>query len=141
MHNWLSNFVGNNRFSGFVVGHLSYEEAGKFYESITSKGFYGWKVLPFGEMHIGSICGESMFLLQELYELYLSTGIHPSNFFYVYQAQLKLIKAMEPQNQFYQDPLGSRPVWQNEELIEVIEALVCSEGGYIYYDESIKSIG
>ena len=33
MHNWLSNFIGNNRFCAYVIGHLSYDEAKEFWKA------------------------------------------------------------------------------------------------------------
>ena len=139
IHNWLSNFVGNNNFSALTIGHLGFEEAREFWETrVTSKGFYGQKVVSFEEMY--GICGGSMFLLENLYDRYVFIGEHPSRSSYINQANMTLMKAMEPSNEFYKDPLKSHPAWKKEELKEVCKALASSKGGYVYYDELTKTI-
>ena len=65
------------------------------------------------------ICGGNMYLLLELYNSYISGGTHLSKSFYIYQAHLRLLKAMSPDNLFYQDLLKSIPNWTREELIDV----------------------
>ena len=48
--------------------------------------------------------------------IYVCTGIHPSHSFYVYQGHVAMMKAMEPSNKLYKDPLKSHPAWQKGSL-------------------------
>lgn len=41
--------------------------------------------------------------------VYTIGGIHPTESFYLYQARMKLMKSLEPNNTFYHDPLKSPP--------------------------------
>ena len=103
VHNWLRNLVGTDRFQTFVVGHLSKEEAKEYWHTqVALNGFCGYTEISFDEVY--NICGSSMFLLLELYHSYVSGGIHPSRYFYVYQARVNLVRATSPDNLFNQDP-------------------------------------
>ena len=82
-----------------------------------------------------------MFLLMELYQHYVLSGIHPTKSFYIYQARTKLIKAMAPENSFYRDPLKSKPKWKEDDLINIVDELVSAESGYVYYDDLCESVG
>ena len=129
MHSWVSNFVGND---AIVIGHLSKEDAEMFWDTVASQGFRGQETLPFNAVY--DICGGSMFLLHKMYQDYTIGGIHPTESFYLYQAHMKLMKSLEPNNTIYRDPLKCPPKWKKEHLLEITKKLVKSEGGYVYYD-------
>ena len=94
-----------------MLGHLSKKEAEEYwYKEVTCNGFYGHPAISFEEVY--NVGGGSMFLLMELYQHYVLSGIHPTKSFYIYQARTKLIKAMAPENSFYRDPLKSEPRWK-----------------------------
>lgn len=118
VHDWLENFVGNNRFRTIVIGDLSKDEAIKYWnKEVTWNGFYGHPKLTFEEVY--ETCGGNMFLLLELYDDYVTSGKHPCQSPYVYQAvqaYKSLLKAMSPDNPFYQDPLKTTPKWTKDYL-------------------------
>jgi len=140
VHNWLSNLVGVDRFQTFVVGHLSKKEANDYWDqAVASNGFNGRDPINFSDVH--QICGGNMFLLSQAYEDYVINGIQPSESFLVYQAQMGLIKAMAPDNMFYQDPFKAAPKWKTDDLLFVIHQLTQADGGYVYYQDLIDQIG
>ena len=140
IHNWLGNFVGNDRFYAFVLGHLSKKEAEEYWnKEVACNGFYGRPTISFEEIY--NVCGGSMFLLTELYQHYVLGGIHPTKSFYIYQARMKLVKAMAPENPFYRDPLKSGPRWKEDDLINIVDKLVHAKGDYVYYDDLRESFG
>jgi len=48
MFNWLANFVGNDRFKVYPIGHLSKEEAERFWEErISVDGVHNQERLNF----------------------------------------------------------------------------------------------
>ena len=137
--NWLANFIGNDRFNAIVIGHLSKEEAEKFYDTqLASNGFHGRNVLHFNELY--AVCGGSMFLLHEMYQDYIVGGIHPTESFYIYQARMRLFKSLAPENFFFHDPLKSKPRWKKEHSTYIFQKLVESEGGYIYFEDVCQEI-
>ena len=56
----------------------------------------------------------------------------------MYQAHLNLIKAMSPDNPFYQNLLKAVPNWKKDELMKVIQKLAHSDANYVYCDELIR---
>ena len=59
VHNWLCYTIGNDRFNTVVIGHLSKDEAAKYWrDEVTSNGFHGRDSLEFeaGELYLSGIC-------------------------------------------------------------------------------------
>ena len=54
------------------------------------QGFHGRETLPFNVLY--DVCDGSMFLLHKMYQDYTIGGIHPTEYFYLYQACMKLMK-------------------------------------------------
>ena len=82
MFNWLANFVGNDRFKVYPIGHLSKEEAERFWEErVCVDGFDNCEKLSFEEMF--NITGGNMFLMRMMYIDYRLAGIRPDESIYL----------------------------------------------------------
>ena len=137
MHNWLSNYVGNDRFNTYAIGHLTKEEAKNFWDDRVV--VRQCKIdLKFDDVY--EFTGGNMFLMKRVYMDYIIGGIQPNESFFVQQATSKLTKALCPENPFIKDPLKSPPKWKEEELVTVMKKLVNSKGGYVYYNDLRKEV-
>ena len=77
MHNWLANFVGNDRFNTYSIGHLGEVDTRRFWDErvITSAKKSD---LQFEEVY--EIAGGNMFLMSRLFLDYIIGGVHPHSF-------------------------------------------------------------
>ena len=133
MHNWLANFVGNDRFNTYSIGHLSKEVARRFWTDRIKGQNVEKGRLDFDEVYAvaGGILLRRMFL-----DFYFG-GVHPNNSFFLQQAKNHLAKALNPTNLFIQDPLKFPPKWSRNNLITIMKELTKCSGGYVYYQEKI----
>jgi len=139
IYSWLANFVGNDRFNTYAIGHLPKQDAKKYWdEMVAIGGFHNKKKLHFNE--IFEICGGNIYLMKRMYCDYIFGDIHPKQSFFIQQARSRLLKALLPSNPFTRDPLKSPPKWKREDVITVIERLANSHGGYVYFDELCKVV-
>lgn len=78
LDNWLANFVGNDRFNTYSIGHLGEVEARQYQNEqvITSAKKSD---LQFEEVY--EIAGENIFLMRKLFLDYIIGGIHPQDSF------------------------------------------------------------
>ena len=130
MFNWLANFVGNDRFKVYPIGHLSKEEAGRFWkERVSVDGFHDQEKLSFEEVF--SVAGGNMFLMKMMYIAYQLADVHPEDSIYLQMAKSRLLKAIRPNNTFINNPLKSPPKWTTEDIKKISN----SDGGYVYIDE------
>ena len=138
MYNWLANFVGNDRFNVYAIGHLSKEQAKIFFNERIVTVASGENKISFEEMY--GVCGGNMFLMEIMYFDYIFGGIHPKESFYLQLARSRLLKVLSPTNSFINDPLKSPPKWTKEEVLIIINRLANSEGGYVNYYEMCEEI-
>ena len=129
MHNWLTNFVGNDRFNTYYIGHLSKEEERRYWTERIEGHNVGKRRLDFEEIY--AVAGGNMFLLRRMFLDFNFGGIQPSDSFFLQQAKNHLAKALNPTNPFIQDPLKSLPKWSRDNLITIMKELTQSSGGYI----------
>lgn len=127
MHNWLGNFVGNDRFNTYLIGHLSKTDGRRFWNKRIK-----W-ILRFEDAY--SISGGNLFLD------FSFGGIHPNDSFFLQQAKNHLTIALDSNNPFIWDPLKSAPIQTRELVIMVMRKTTSSEGSYVYYTEMCKEIG
>ena len=108
MHNWLGNFVGNDWFNAYAIGHLSNEQARRLWNKrIVSGGFLDRRKLSFEEMF--AVSGGNMFLMETMYYDYIYGNVHPAESFFLQVANSRLLKALSPTNEFIKDPLKLPP--------------------------------
>ena len=136
-HNWLANFVGNDRFNTYSIGHLSQADAKRFwYERIATSAKSN---LQFEDVY--KIAGGNMFLMRRLFLDYVFGGIHPRDTYFLQQAKGHLVKALCPHNPFIRDPLKSQPMWTKKQIVTIMRRLTSAEGGYLYYAEVCDEVG
>ena len=136
-HNWLANFVGNDRFNTYSIGHLSQADAKRFWHE---------RIVPSAESDLQfedvyKIAGGNMFLMRRMFLDYVLGGIHPKESFFLQHAKTQLIKALCPSNPFIKDPLKSKPMWTKEQIVTIMRKLTSAEGGYLYYAKVCDEVG
>ena len=138
MHNWLANFVGNDRFNTYSIGHLGQVEARQFWDERIVTSAYKSN-LQFEDVY--EIAGGNMFLMKRLYLDYVFGGIYPRDTFFLQQAKSHLVKALSPHNPYIMDPLKAKPIWEEEQVVTIMRKLTSTEDGYLYYAEMRKEVG
>ena len=144
-HLWVQKYIGASRFTSYVIGDLSKDEAERFWnEKIISqfKQFPSDLPLPhFTDAY--AVCGGNMFLLEKYFEQYLqkADGIFENREFFLLGAERsKLINALFG-NKDHAIFSHNQPNWTREQLVTVMKKLVNSKEGFLAYEDLCKEIG
>ena len=140
-HLWVEQFIGEGRYSTYVLGHLAKPYAKKFWDEHMLKREA--RHLPDGvkPSNFEEICGGSMFLMNTLmleYKFFESVRKDLKNGNVVLQQLRKLRRALEPVKTY---PELGPPQWDKAQLLKVMYMLTTSEAGTIDYEEACKEMG
>jgi hypothetical protein len=135
-HLWIAKYIGTSRFTSYVVGDLSKEEAKRFWNErvitsqVSSKEF---SAPLFDDAY--QVCGGNMFSLQNYFQqLILSQGtLRPEGFSLARAEGSKIIKA------FYSEE--NRELWQQDQLTQMMSKLTSAEGGFLVYKDLCAELG
>ena len=142
-HRWISQYVDSTCFRNFVVGHLSKEEAKRYWENEISK--YDDResnVMPLQFEDVYRICGGCIHLMAETHRIHKFSGgiIQPYSMSYVSQRRAKFVKALLlPSKPSYTTLEPPTPKWKKEDLQVVMSQLV--KANYVEYKSLCKDIG
>jgi len=129
---WINQFVDSAAYGNFFLGHLSQNDAKKFWEKLEKEQKNTKGILPLEFIEANKVCGGSIHLLKGVHRLYYASKgiIHPNKMGYIDKRRLAFIKA-----------LRSQAIWQPSNLRYVMEVIVTSEHNCVDYDVICNKIG
>ena len=93
-HLWVASYIGSSRYTSYVLGDLTEEEAGIFWNEKLLPQANNSAALPNFES-VYNVCGGNMHLLKRMFwEQQILGTVHPQSFFMVTQEKAKLSKAL-----------------------------------------------
>ncbi|MFI5343530.1 MAG: ATP-binding protein [Chlamydiales bacterium] len=156
-HLWIEQFIESSRLTNCVIGHLSQEDAKRFWEKriLTQGKRLGELESPkFEDAY--EVCGGNMFLLEKYFSEYCLNGktesvkpFDPHRFSLVSAERRQLMNAFFGSTFFpygpnpYINPSSapSEPRWERNDFVKLLEMLVNSEDGFILYADLCDEIG
>jgi hypothetical protein len=135
-HLWMAKYIGTSRFTSYVVGDLSKEEAKRFWNErvISSQtSSEGFSPPLFDDAY--QVCGGNMFSLQNYFQQFaLSKGtLRPEGFSLARAERSKIVKA------FYSEE--NRKLWQQDQFIQIMSKLTSAQEGFLIYEDLCAELG
>jgi len=122
---WITQFVDSGTFCNYVVDHLPFDEAKRYWDSLVDKNID----LKFEEVY--KYCGGCIHLMGLTYRMYRATcgEIHPHSMSYVNLRRMKLERALQ------------LPHWSKSDWEYTMHLIVESENNRVNYNMLCTEIG
>lgn len=143
-HLWIEKQVTASRFTSYVVGNLSREEAETFWKDKLLAQTWVLKNLPppdFSDAYMA--CGGNMYLLEKYFFEYcgLEGELEPTDFSVVGAERTTLVNALFKSTLPGGNNSAESAPWSREEFLKVIGMLVEAENNFLFYEDLRSIIG
>jgi len=148
-HLWVAKFIGSSVCSSYVIGDLTKEEANTFWlEKLLPEKEELLAPLPVPSFEDAyEVCKGNMFLLRKyLMQYILNEGKMENGSFSVIRGErFKLMDAYfyktGDQNSFYAKTGKGLPLWNQQQLVELMKKITRVKSGFLTYDPLCKEMG